>query len=47
MSFSLATVMPAVELLRVAGHSTPGALPATRAGRRAYLDDVRCALTTQ
>ena len=28
-------------------HSTPGALPATRAGRRAYLDDAIRALTTQ
>ena len=27
-------------------HSTPGALPATRAGRRAYLDDAIRALTT-
>lgn len=28
-------------------HSTPGVLPATRAGRRAYLDDVLRALTTR
>jgi AcrR family transcriptional regulator len=28
-------------------HSTPGVLPATRAGRRAYLDDAIHALTTQ
>jgi hypothetical protein len=27
-------------------HSTPGVLPATRAGRRAYLDDAIRALTT-
>jgi hypothetical protein len=28
-------------------HSTPGVLPATRAGRRAYLDDVIRALTAR
>ena len=28
-------------------HSTPGVLPATRAGRRAYLDDAIRALTTR
>jgi len=28
-------------------HSTPSALPATRAGRRAYLDDAIRALTTR
>jgi AcrR family transcriptional regulator len=28
-------------------HSTPGVLPATKAGRRAYLDDVIRALTTR
>jgi len=28
-------------------HSTPGVLPATRAGRRAYLNDAIHALTTR